>query len=144
MLPSYSYNYCSRYCFPLETQTLTVTTTLENVNDRYLAYPQQMVYFTCTTIGSNIQEWYSTEYIMDIDHRIQLHEGRRSGRGRAANATIISVSINELGEKVIVSQLSLVASTQYSVSTVSCVNGQEMRENITFNIASKYLYSQQM
>ena len=92
------------------------------------------------TISSDIQEWYSSEYIMGIDDRIQLHEGRHSGRGRAANATIVSVSTNDLGEKVIVSRLSLVASTQYSVSTVSCGNnGQGMRENITFNIMSKYV-----
>ena len=116
-------------------QTLNLTTTLENVHDRYLAYPLQRVYFTCTTIGTNIQEWYSSEYIRGVDDRIQLHEGRRSGRGRAANATIVSVTTNGAGEKVIVSQLTLVASTQYSVATVSCGNnGHGVKDNITFNV----------
>ena len=88
----------------------------------------------CTTTGSNIQEWYSNEYITGIDDRIQLHEGRRTGSGRAANATIISITVNELGEKVITSRLSLVASTQFLVSTVSCGNnGYGMRDNITFS-----------
>ena len=111
--------------------------TLECLRDEYVAYPQQRVNFTCTTIGSNIQEWYSAEYISGVDNRIQLHEGRRSGRGRAANATIISVTTNKLGEKVITSRLSLIALTQYPVATVSCgINGHEMRENnsIIFNI----------
>ena len=112
-----------------------MTTMLENVNDGYLAYPQQRVYFTCTTTGTNIQEWYSFEYIRGVDDRIQLHEGRRSGRGRAASATIISVNTNGAGEKVIVSQLTLVVSTRYPVATVSCGNNRHgVRDNITFNI----------
>ena len=94
-----------------------------------------MVNFTCTTIGSNIQEWYSSEYIRGVDDRIQLHEGRHSGRGRAANAMIINVVTNDAGEKVIVSQLTLIVSTQFPVSTVTCGNnGHGMRESITFNI----------
>ena len=120
---------------PLGTQILNVTTTLEYVNDRYLAYPLQRVNFTCTTIGTNIQEWYSSEYIRGVDDRVQLHEGRRSGRGRAANATIIGVTTNGAREKVIVSRLSLIVSTQYPVATVSCGNnGHGVRDNITFNI----------
>ena len=111
-----------------------MNTTLERLYDEYVTYPQERVYFTCTTTGTNIQEWYSSEYITGVDDRIQLHEGRHSGRGRAANAMIISVSTNELGEKVITSQLSLVALTQYPVATVSCGNdGYGTRENIEFS-----------
>ena len=118
-----------------------MTTTLDNVNDRYLAHPQQIVNFTCTTIGSNIQEWYSSEYILGIDDRIQLHEGRHSGRGRAANAMITNATTNDAGEKVIISQLTLIASTQFPVSTVTCGNnGQGMRENITFNISGMFMH----
>ena len=86
------------------------------------------------TTGSNIQEWYSPEYITGIDDRIQLHEGRLSGSGRAANATVISIATNELGEKVIVSLLSIIASTLLPLSTVSCGNnGHGMRDNVTFS-----------
>lgn len=115
---------------------MILNSTLDHLHGEYVAYPLQKVYFTCTITGSNIQEWYSIEYITGVDDRIQLHEGRRTGRGRAANASVIDVTVNELGEKVIVSQLSLIASTQYLVSTVSCGNnGYGMRDNITF---SKY------
>ena len=116
------------------TQVVILNSTLEHFHDEYIAYPQQRVYFTCTTTGTNIQELYSSEYITGIDDRIQLHEGRHSGRGRAANATIISVTTNELGEKVIISQLSLIASTQYPVATVSCGNnGHGTSESIEFS-----------
>ena len=102
------------------------------------------MYFTCITIGANIQEWYSPEYITGVDDRIQLHEGRHSGSGRAANATIINVTTNEVEEKIIVSRLTLMASTQYPIATVSCGNnGQGMRDNITFNITGTlctYMY----
>ena len=112
-----------------------MNSTLERVHDEFVAYPQQRVYFTCTTTGSNIQEWYSSEYILGIDDRIQLHEGRRSGSGQAANATIISVTTNDAGEKVIISRLTLIASMQYPVATVTCGNnGQDMRNNITFSL----------
>ena len=88
--------------------------------------------FTCTTRGSNIQEWYSDAYITGIDDRIQLHEGRRTGRGRVANATIITVRI-ENGMKVIVSKLYIITSSQYLMPTVSCGNnGLGMRKNVTF------------
>ena len=113
---------------------MILNSTLEILHDEHVAYPQQRVNFTCTTTGSNIQEWYSNEYVTGIDDRIQLHEGRRSGNGRAANATIISVTTNEVGETVIVSRLTLIASTQFPVSMVSCGNnGQGMRDNITFS-----------
>lgn len=109
-------------------QAVKLSTTLETVDDRYLAYPQQRVYLTCMTTGSKIQEWYSVEHISEVDDRIQLHEGKHTASGRAANATIINITTNEVGEKVIVSQLSLTASTQYLVSTVSCENnGQGIR-----------------
>ena len=111
-----------------------LNSTLEHLRDEYVAYPHQRVNFTCTTIGTNIQEWYSEEYITGVDNRIQLHEGRRSGSGRAANATIISIASNELGEKVITSQLSIVVLAQYPVSTISCGNnGHGARKNITFS-----------
>ena len=69
-----------------------------------------MLIFTCTTRGSNIQEWYSEAYITGIDDRIQLHEGRHTGSGRAANATIISIGM-ENGTKVIVSELCITDET---------------------------------
>ena len=118
----------------LAIQAVLLNSTLERLRGEYVTYPQQRVYFTCTTTGANIQEWYSTEYITGTDDRIQLHTGRRSGSGREANATVIDITANELGETVIIAQLSLVASTQYPVSTVSCGNdGYVMRNNITFS-----------
>ena len=115
--------------------SLNSTLQLERLRGEYIAYPQQQVNFTCMTTGANIQEWYSVEYITGIDDRIQLHEGRLSGAGRAANTTIINVTTNEVGEKVITSRLTrLITSTQFPVSTVSCGNnGQGMRDNITFS-----------
>ena len=115
-------------------QAVMLNNTLERLRDEYVVYPQQRVHFTCMTTGANIQEWFSDEYITGIDNRIQLHECRRTDRGRAANATVIDITTNELGEKVIVSQLTLIALTQYPVSTVSCGNnGHGMRDNITFS-----------
>ena len=119
---------------PLAIQDVMLNSTLERLRGEYVAYPQQRVNFTCMTTGSNIQEWYSPEYITGNDDRIQLHEYRRNGSGRAANATIISVVTNEAGENVIISQLFLIVSTEYKVATVSCGNnGQRMRDNITFS-----------
>ena len=102
----------------------------------HIAYPLEKVTFTCTTRGANIQEWYSDEYVTsEVDNRIQLHEGRRTGRGRAANATIISIE-TENGMKVIVSELCIIVSSEYLMPTVSCGNnGFGFKENITF---SKY------
>ena len=115
-------------------QPVVLNSTLERIGDKYIVYPLQVVVFTCKTTSANIQEWFSDEYISGVDDRIQLHGTRHSGRGRAANATIINIATNELGERVIVSQLTLIASMQFSHSTVSCGNnGQGMRENITFS-----------
>ena len=110
-------------------ESVSLTSTL---NFDHIAYPLEKITFTCTTRGSNILEWYSDAYITGIDDRIQLHEGRRSGSGRAANASIVSV-MNENGLKVIVSELCVITSTQYLMPTVSCGNnGLGMRKNITF------------
>ena len=110
-------------------ESVSLTSTL---NFDLIAYPIEKITFTCTTRGSNILEWYSDTYITGIDNRIQLHEGRRSGRGRAANASIISIT-TENGSKVIVSELCILTSAQYLMPTVSCGNnGFGMRKNITF------------
>ena len=110
-------------------ESILLTSTLSF--DR-IAYPSEKITFTCTTRGSNILEWYSDAYITGIDDCIQLHEGRRSGRRRAANASIVS-TITENGLKVIVSELCVLTSTQYLMPTVSCGNsGFGMRKNITF------------
>ena len=75
---------------------------------------------------------HSKVYISGVDHHIQLHEGRRSGSGRAANATIISIGM-ENGTKVIVSELYIITSSQYMMPTISCDNnGFGMSKNITF------------
>ena len=103
------------------------------LNSDLITYPSLKITFTCTTRGANIQEWFSNEYITGIDDRIQLHEGRFTGSGRAANATIISVR-TENGTKVIVSELCIKTSSQYLMPTVSCgSNVLGMRENITFS-----------
>ena len=103
------------------------------LNSDLVAYPSMKITFTCTTRGANIQEWFSNEYITGTDDRIQLHEGRLTGNGRAANATIISVA-TENGTKVIVSELCIRTSSQYLMPTVSCGNnGLRVRENITFS-----------
>ena len=115
----------------LASQRIMLTSTLSP--DR-IAYPLEKVNFTCTTRGAEIQEWYSDEYITsEVDNRIQLHEGRHTGRGRAANATIISIE-TENGMKVIVSELCIITSSEYLMPTVSCGNnGLGMRENLTFS-----------
>ena len=106
-----------------------LTTTLTS---KHITYPSMKITFTCTTRGSNIQEWYSEAYITGIDDRIQLHEGRYTGSGRAANATIISIGI-ENGTKVIVSELYIITSSQFLMPTVSCGNNESgMRKNISF------------
>ena len=127
LLPVAIWSYSCYYFIALEGVTLTSTLTSERI-----AYPSMMLTFTCTTRGSNIQEWYSEAYITGIDDRIQLHEGRRTGSGRAANATIISIGM-ENGTKVIVSELCIITSSQHLMPTVSCGNnGLGMRKNISF------------
>ena len=110
-------------------ENVVLTSTL---NSERITYPSMKITFTCITRGSNIQEWYSPEYITGVDDRIQLHEGRRSGSGRAANATIITIGM-ENETKVIVSELCIVTSSQYLMPTISCGNnGIGMRKNISF------------
>ena len=81
-------------------------------------------------------EWFSSEYItVGVEDRIQLHQGRSSGRGQAANATIISIGM-ENGTKVIVSELCITvrSTSRYLMATISCRNnGLGMIENITFS-----------
>ena len=126
---------------PSGVQAVMLNSTLECLHGEHVTYPHQRVYFTCITTGTIIQEWFSSENITGVDDRIQLHEGRRSGRRQAANVTIVSVTANELGETIIVSRLTLKVSTQYPVATVSCGNnGHGMRDSITFNIIGMLSY----
>ena len=119
------------HLFPyvIASESVTLTSTL---NSTRIAYPSIKITFTCTTRGSNIQEWYTEAYISDKDNSIQLHEGRRTESGRAANATIISIGM-ENGTKVIVSELCIITSSQYLMPTISCGNNESgMSKHITF------------
>ena len=110
---------------------MTVTSTL---NAEHMAYPQNIIIFTCTTRGSPILEWFSEEYIGTGRDRLQiLSESNRNTSSITPDAIATRISVtNENGIIVIVSELRVIASIQYPNATVSCSNGSPKTINIMF------------
>ena len=115
-------------------RNVTLTSTL---NDDLTAYPQQIVIFTCVTIGSGILEWSSNKYIGQGEMwqftSIRCHGENRTGNDPNTVAICDSATPVDGGQTMIVSQLSIVASVSYPTSTVSCSNnGGGGKMSITF------------
>ena len=110
---------------------MTLNSTL---NAKHVAYPQDIIIFTCTTRGSPILEWFSEEYIGTGRDRLQiLSESNRNTSSITPDAVATRISVTaENGIVVIVSELRIVASIEYPNATVSCSNGSPKKINVTF------------
>ena len=127
-------------CVPPRTVVLT-----SSLSDRFVAYPEEIVTFTCITMGSSILAWESRDYIGD---GIQLEfisidsPGLTQQSGTTTFATLDSVT-NDNGEIVLVSTLQITASSQFPTSSVACRHVDSGTLNsTTFNVASEqYIYN---
>ena len=106
-----------------------------------LAYPHQVVTFTCTTRGSGILEWRSVEYTGNISLQIlSLSHAPNSVVSRSNPDTVATrvSTTSENGVSVITSELLIIASTLYPNSTITCGNnGRGSTRNITFQTAGE-------
>ena len=106
-----------------------------------VAKPNQPLVFMCVTRGSGILEWKSNEYI-GTGNVLQLLSinciGRNvSNSNNLAVGTCKSVTFDN-GTEVIESELYIVASLRFPVSTITCRNnGVGTSEEISFNTTGK-------
>ena len=104
-----------------------------------VAYNNQEIFFTCLVRGSNILDWNSDEYIGQGGFPLQLlsfngSNTNVSSTSRPSTYAVRRSVTTENGRLVIVSDLRIIASTQYPVATVSC--GALSSKNITFQTLS--------
>ena len=94
------------------------------------------------TRGSGILEWRSVEYTGNISLQIlSLSHAPNSVVSRSNPDTVATrvYANTEIGIPVIVSELQIVASTQYPTATVTCGNNAlGSFKSITFQTASEY------
>ena len=106
-----------------------------------IAKPNQPLVFTCVTRGSGILEWKSNEYI-GTGSVLQLLSincvGRNvSSSNNLAVGTCKNVAFDD-GTEIIESELYIVASLWFPVSTITCRNnGVGTSEEISFNTTGK-------
>ena len=115
-------------------QDVKLTSTL--IQGRY-ALSGQRVTFTCEARGTEVMEWFSEDYIGiggDFIEIFSRDEGSNQTRLRGMTvATRIGV-YDDNGITVIVSQLHIIASDQFPMSSVTCrINGRGPNETISFN-----------
>ena len=114
---------------------IVLTSTL---NGRSIAYPQEVVVFTCVTRGASVLAWSSDEFIGE-DIQLQFTSLDRQGsiiHGETAFASLVSVTIEN--EIVLKSTLQITASSQFPTSSVACRHIDGARINsITFSIAGE-------
>ena len=114
------------------------------VSTNGVAYSGQVLVFTCITRDSLILEWYSDEYIGTGGARLQLLAvnctcvgSNVTGATQGTYATCLTVT-EENNEKVIISQLRVIASVQTPASTVTCYNNVHgLNESVTFQTTGK-------
>lgn len=103
-----------------------------------MAYPQQVINFTCVTRGSSVLAWSSDDYIgvgvrLEFLSILSLGTTMQSFVNPGTVAILINVSM-ENGETVLESTLRITASSQFSSSSVSCHNISGGINSTTFQI----------
>ena len=104
-----------------------------------VAYNNQEIFFTCLIRGSSVLEWNSAEYIGQGGFPLQVSSftgtaTNVSSTTRPSTYAVRRSVTTENGRLVIVSDLRIIASTQYPVATVSC--GALSSKNFTFQTLS--------
>ena len=120
--------------------TTTVTPKISN------ACPGEEVYITCVTRNSLLLLWTSDEYIgpggIELEFAIfnDIGDTVVSPINPNTVATLIN-NTNEDGMMVLVSQLRIVTSVNFSTSSVSCVNEGGMSNSSAITILGMYFSS---
>ena len=120
-------------------QDVTLTSTL---TDGLMAYGEEEIVFTCTTIYSNILQWSSNEYIGSDGYNIQIYNGTLGTdvRRDSTHATLVRAALED-GVLVLVSELRIRTSALYSRASIQCSNNVHgSSQTITFNSISKILF----
>ena len=123
------------FCHAVETTTMVLLDSTLNTSHG-VAYPQQQVIFTCVTRGTAILEWRSEEHIGTGSDSLQFLSFERPGHRKSKPhnpstvATLVSVSTDS-GVTEITSNLLIIASSQFPVSSVMCGDSGHTTSNIT-------------
>ena len=108
------------------------------------ALPGHLVTFTCETRGTDVMEWLSDHYIGGGGDLIQISSrdegGNQTRRGGMTVSTRERV-YDDRGITVIVSQLHIIPSEQFSMSSVKCrINQDGSSEVINFTTTGKCVH----
>lgn len=112
-----------------------------NFSHDHIAYNGQRVTFTCRITNSEILEWTSNEYIGTGGDRLQFLRIDPIGTIIKTSPTTVATLINSYTENrvtVMVSELHIIVSAHYAMSTVTCGNnGEGPHETINFQTVGK-------
>ena len=81
--------------------------------------PGDMIVFTCTTRGSRVQDWNSTQYIQGI---LEFTVDDTPGFLRNSHATIAELIFTSTDNNIIVSELRIRAEGNMTFPSVTCTN----------------------
>ena len=97
----------------------------------------QRLVFTCIIRDASILEWESYDYIGRSDIQIySFSTGGRDNVSSISNPTVYALRVNSSEEDVIESQLFIIASEKFPISSVTCrIYGQGPQETISFSTA---------
>lgn len=134
--------YCYLFLSVTRSQLVFLNSTLST---RLIAYPGQEVVFTCETRNSLLLTWTSEDYIGSGGDRLETlfidSPGikKSNSRNPSTFATLIMASKDSSGVRVIVSELHIIASSQFPVSSVTCRGSSSaLNKTITFKTVRKY------
>ena len=115
-------------------QDIVLTSTL--VQGRY-ALSGRRVTFTCEARGTEVMEWVSEDYIGaggDLIEIFSQDDGSNQTRLRGMTVATRTGVYDDNGITVIVSQLHIIASDQFPMSSVTCrINGRGPSTTVRFN-----------
>ena len=97
-----------------------------------VAYNNQEIFFTCLVRGSNVLEWNSAEYIGQGGFPLQLSlfNGTDMNVSSTTHPSTYALRLGvtrENGRPVIVSDLRIIASTQYPVATIGSIHASVIK-----------------
>lgn len=106
--------------------------------------PGDSVTFTCTTLGSALQQWSSVHYVGDNGQLLFFGADGMPGMEQRTPNNVSVANLTMVNGLMLESQLYITVSADYPTSNVTCIN-QSQRVNVTicFSVAMGELIPRQ-
>ena len=115
-----------------------------NPQNLFTLRPGDSVTFTCTTLGSALQQWSSVQYVGGNGQLLFFGTDGMPGMEQRTPNNVSVANLTMVNGLMLESQLHIIVSADYPTSNVTCINhSQRVNVTICFSVAMGKLIPRQ-